>query len=187
MSFEFLLKRSILSVALFLSFSHVLAQTPDSVKQLNEVVVQGYMSKQPLTKSSASAVVLDTKELSKNSQQSLLPAVNSVPGIRMEERSPGSYRLSIRGSLLRSPFGIRNVKVYLNDLPFTDASGNTYLNLVDPALIKRIEILKGPDGSLFGANSGGVAHLSLSDPNDSSMVTEVFLADHMECFGKVFG
>ena len=42
----------------------------------------------------------------------------------MEERSPGSYRLSIRGSLLRSPFGVRNVKLYLDDFIFTDAGGN---------------------------------------------------------------
>jgi iron complex outermembrane receptor protein len=87
----------------------------------------------------------------------------------MEERSPGSYRLSIRGSLLRSPFGVRNVKMYLNDLPFTDASGNTYLNLIDPALLQRVEVLKGPDGSLFGANSGGVVLLE-SHQHDSSSV-----------------
>lgn len=95
--------------------------------------------------------------------------MNTVPGIRMEERSPGSYRLSIRGSLLRSPFGVRNVKMYLNDLPFTDASGNTYLNLIDPALLQRAEILKGPDGSLFGANSGGVVLID-SHQNDSTLL-----------------
>jgi iron complex outermembrane receptor protein len=46
----------------------------------------------------------------------------------MEERSPGSYRLNIRGSSLRSPFGVRNVKIYYNNIPFTDPGGNTYLN-----------------------------------------------------------
>ncbi|MEJ0103149.1 MAG: hypothetical protein WDO19_11585 [Bacteroidota bacterium] len=39
--------------------------------------------------------------------------MNNTPGVRMEERSPGSYRLNLRGSTLRSPFGVRNVKVYL--------------------------------------------------------------------------
>src|SRR6202012_1344623 len=78
----------------------------------------------------------------------------------MEERSPGSYRLSIRGSLLRSPFGIRDVKIYFDEMPLTDAGGNTYLNSVDMNSIQGIEVLKGPDGSLFGANSGGVVLLS---------------------------
>jgi iron complex outermembrane receptor protein len=81
----------------------------------------------------------------------------------MEERSPGSYRLSVRGSLLRSPFGIRNVKVYVDQFPLTDAGGNAYLNLIDPGAIERAEIFKGPDGSLFGANSGGVVQFSLAD------------------------
>ena len=131
-------------------------QHVDTVKQMDEVVIHGYLSRQPLVQVPASVAVLDVKDLRSGSQQSLLPAMNSVPGIRMEERSPGSYRLSIRGSLLRSPFGVRNVKVYFNDLPLTDASGNTYINLIDPVVLQNIEVLKGPDGSLFGANSGGV-------------------------------
>jgi iron complex outermembrane receptor protein len=143
---------------------------PDSVIRLEEVVVQGYMSHQSLLKSPASAGVLNENALQKSSQQSLLPAINTVPGIRMEERSPGSYRLSIRGSLLRSPFGVRNVKVYLDDLPLTDASGNTYVNIIDPALLSRIEILKGPDGSLFGANSGGVVLMNTHDDRDSTSI-----------------
>src|SRR5690606_38100635 len=40
--------------------------------------------------------------------------------------------------------------------PLTDAGGNTYLNLLPPSGIKNMELLKGPDGSIFGANSGGV-------------------------------
>jgi iron complex outermembrane receptor protein len=74
----------------------------------------------------------------------------------MEERSPGSYRFSIRGSSLRSPFGIRNVKVYWNGLPLTDGGGNTYLNLLDFNSIGSMEIVKGPGGSLYGAGTGGV-------------------------------
>src|SRR5690606_10740693 len=97
-----------------------------------------------------------------------LPAMNTVPGVRMEERSPGSYRLSIRGSLLRSPFGIRNVKIYMDEMPLTDAGGNTYLNLADPGSIQSAEILKGPDGSLFGANSGGVIRLQPLPPATDS-------------------
>lgn len=144
----------IVSVA---SIGTAIGQDADTLKQkLNEVVITGYLSRQPIAQVPASVAVLSSQALATGSQQSLLPVINTVPGVRMEERSPGSYRLSIRGSLLRSPFGIRNVKIYLNDLPFTDASGNTYLNLVDPVFITRAEILKGPDGSLFGANSGGV-------------------------------
>jgi iron complex outermembrane receptor protein len=95
----------------------------------------------------------------------------------MEERSPGSYRLSVRGSLLRSPFGIRDVKVYFDELPLTDAGGNTYLNVLDFNSVQGIEVLKGPDGSLFGANSGGVVLLNPVNRSDkSNFVTAGFTA-----------
>src|SRR5690606_23243429 len=110
------------------------------------------LSNQPLLQAPTSVGIVNAAMLRKQGEGTLLPALNSLPGVRMEERSPGSYRLSLRGSLLRSPWGVRNVKVYMDEFPLTDAGGNTYLNLIDPRSIHRIEILKGPDGSLFGAN-----------------------------------
>jgi iron complex outermembrane receptor protein len=100
----------------------------------------------------------------------MLPALNTSSGVRMEERSPGSYRLSIRGSLLRSPFGIRNVKVYYDDFILTDAGGNTYMNLLDIHSINGLELIKGPAGSVYGAGTGGAVLLNgfgaLKDSND---------------------
>lgn len=132
----------------------------DTANYLEEVTVSAYFAEQPLLRLTASAGVVSQSALANQSGASLLPAINAVPGVRMEERSPGSYRLSLRGSLLRSPFGVRNVKVYLDEIPLTDAGGNTYFNLLDAGSVNRIEILKGPDGSLFGANSGGVVRLT---------------------------
>jgi iron complex outermembrane receptor protein len=87
----------------------------------------------------------------------------------MEERSPGSYRFSIRGSLLRSPFGVRNIKFYLDDFPLTDAGGNTYVNLIDKYFIETIEVFKGPDGSFYGANTGGAVLLKSFRENDDTV------------------
>ncbi len=129
----------------------------DTTHRLREVVIQAYPGKQfTLLQVPTSSTVLTSRQLALQQGVTLLPAMNTVPGVRMEERSPGSYRLSLRGSLLRSPFGIRNVKIYLDEIPLTDAGGNSYLNLSDPGSFQGIEVLKGPDGSQFGANSGGV-------------------------------
>ncbi|MDH5827480.1 TonB-dependent receptor [Sphingobacterium faecium] len=124
--------------------------------QLETAQVSGYLTKQALLTTAGSVSVVGQNTLLSQHSASLLPGLNTVPGLRMEERSPGSYRLALRGSLIRSPFGIRNVKVYIDEFPMTDAGGNTYLNLIDPASIAQIEVLKGPDGSIFGPNSGGV-------------------------------
>jgi len=135
----------------------------DSVKTLSPVLIKGYESGRSLMETPASVGYISAKDLHRYANASLLPSLNTIPGVRMEERSPGSYRLNIRGSLLRSPFGVRNIKVYWNDLPFTDAGGNTYLNLVDPSTVGSIEVLKGPGGSMYGANTGGIVVLHTDD------------------------
>lgn len=134
------------------------AQT-DSTRLLQEVVIEAYETDRLVSEVPASLSVVATEELQRFSNTSFLPAVNLVPGVRMEERSPGSFRFSIRGSSLRSPFGVRNVKAYWNGLPFTDGGGNTYLNLLDFSSVESIEIIKGPGGSLYGAGTGGVVLL----------------------------
>lgn len=152
------MRSRILFVFILISFRSLSQDEPvDSVVvDLDPVLVQAFATQRPLEEVAASVGYIDTKALERFSNTSILPAVNTVPGVRMEERSPGSYRFSIRGSLLRSPFGVRNVKVYWNGLPFTDGGGNTYLNLVDFSSIGSMEIIKGPGGSLYGAGTGGV-------------------------------
>lgn len=122
---------------------------------LKEVSVTAFESNTNWKNVPASLAVISGKDLARYSKNSLLPELNAIPGIRMEERSPLSYRLSIRGSLLRSPFGVRNIKIYWNEIPLTDAGGNTYLNFVDPGQITGAEILKGPVASMYGAGTGG--------------------------------
>lgn len=134
-----------------------IAQTAqDTTKKLNEVTIRPYFSEQPLLRSTGSIGLLHQTDLDKQPSGSFVSAMNTISGVRMEERSPGSYRLSIRGSLLRSPFGVRNVKIYFDDFPLTDAGGNTYFNALDVSAAQSIQVLKGPHGNIFGANSGGV-------------------------------
>lgn len=132
-------------------------QTPeDSSRLLQEIVIEAYETDRRLNEVPAAVGIIYAGNLQRFSNTSILPAVNTIPGVRMEERSPGSFRFSIRGSSLRSPFGVRNVKAYWNGLPLTDGGGNTYLNLLDFGAIGSMEVIKGPGGSLYGAGTGGV-------------------------------
>lgn len=133
-----------------------LAQSSDTVRQLNEITIRALASDRPLFDIAASVGMVHKAEFVRTSPTSLLPGLNVLAGVRMEERSPGSYRLAIRGSALRSPFGVRNVKVYFNGLPLTDGGGNTYLNLLDVETIQQAQVIKGPGSSLYGAGTGGV-------------------------------
>jgi len=174
MIFEMTLK-SIWPFLIVLAHQQIVFAQPlsdSNIVHLDNVEIRGYFAPQPISGSTLSAFVIDKKRIGAFENQSLVPVLNTVPGVRMEERSPGSYRLSIRGSLLRSPFGVRDVKVYMEGMPLTDASGNTYLNSISLTALQNIEVLKGPDGSVFGANSGGVVLLNVANESaDSSKVS----------------
>src|SRR5262245_55062154 len=137
-----MVRRKIILAGLLL-FSCLLFSQEDSVA-LDEVTVRAYLGKRTILRLPATVSVIDSNAIQRQPGQSLVPLLNTVPGVRMEERSPGSYRLSVRGSLLRSPFGVRNIKVYLDEFPLTNAGGETYLNLLDVNNIHAVEILKGP-------------------------------------------
>ncbi len=123
------------------------------------ITIRGFEDRALFYETPASATYISPADLERSGNQSLQPVISNAPGVRMEERTPGSYRLSIRGSTLREPFGVRNVKVYWNGFPYTEPGGNTHLNLIDFNLIDEAEILRGPAGSTFGAGTGGVLML----------------------------
>jgi iron complex outermembrane recepter protein len=130
----------------------------------SEVVVVGHSNHRKLSETAGGISYLARSETQRSSNVSLAQSLNSVPGVRMEESGfGGSSRLSIRGSLLRSPWGLRNIKVYWNDLPLTDATGSSSaFNAIDVQSVGSIEVLKGPSGSLYGAGIGGVMLVSSS-------------------------
>ncbi|OWY19438.1 TonB-dependent receptor [Sphingobacteriales bacterium UPWRP_1] len=125
-----------------------------ATEQLAAVTVSAY-GRTKLLHTPAAIAQLKTADLQQWDNTSAIPAINRIPGVKMEQRSMGSYRISIRGSLLRSPFGMRNIKMYLNDMPITDAGGENPINNLDLTLLSNLEVIKGPAGSLYGAGTGG--------------------------------
>lgn len=127
--------------------------------EIPPVVVTAYSYYRTLRQTPAAVTVIDAGQLDRYNNTSPVQAINATPGVKMEERSPGSYRLNVRGSTLRSPFGVRNVKIYYNDIPLTDPSGFSYFNQLGFFNIVSLELIKGPGSSLYGAGTGGVMHV----------------------------
>jgi iron complex outermembrane receptor protein len=143
-------------------------KSDSAINNLDSVFVIAFRSKINAQNIPVSVAHVSSKILAQEINATLLPAFNTVAGVRMEQRSPASYRISIRGSSLRSPFGIRNVKVYWNQIPFTDPTGNTYLNLLPTSLINGIDIIKGPAGASYGLGTGGAVLLESNFTLDSA-------------------
>lgn len=140
---------------------------------LDDVVVKAFEQNKKLQNLPAAVNYIGVRTLQRFAPTSVVHAINTAPGVRMEERSPGSYRFNIRGSALRSPFGVRNVKVYYNDIPYTNPGGHTYLNQLGYYNFKSVEIIKGPGSSLYGVGTGGVLLIeSLGDEEKPGVLAE---------------
>ena len=163
-------------------------QAPSPLDTLNAralpaATVVGYGERLPLRRTAAAVGVLDQTIIQRFNENSLASAVNTLPGVRLEERATGSYRISVRGSTLRSPFGVRNVKMYYFDIPFTEANGTSPLNILDPAQIGRIEVIKGPAGSVYGAGTGGVVRLENRRPTPGQASAKAQMGYSVGSFG----
>jgi iron complex outermembrane receptor protein len=158
----------------FLFCLYSAAQDSSRTIELDSVVVQAFEQSGRLQDVPAAVNYIGSAALQRFGTASIVEAVNTTSGIRMEERSPGSYRFNIRGSALRSPFGVRNVKVYYNDLPLTDPSGQTYLNALGNYDYGSIEVIKGPGSSFYGAGTGGVLLINSINENGGAG----FLVEH---------
>ena len=146
-------------IILLIIYNSASAQTKtktDSTQTLENIIVKAYENNRKLIDVPAPISLVTNTDLNRYDNTNIIDALNTKPGVRMDQRSPGSYRLSIRGSSLRSPFGVRNVKVYYNGIPYTDPGGTTYLNQLGYYSFQSIEVVKGPAGSLYGAGTGGV-------------------------------
>jgi iron complex outermembrane receptor protein len=157
----------LLGISIFSSVASY-TQTSDSLQeiQLTEVRVRAFEQNRKLREVPAAVAYIGRSTIDRYNPASVVLALNTIPGVRMEERSPGSYRFNIRGSSQRSPFGVRNIKVYYNDIPYTDPGGQTYLNQLGTYNFQSLELLKGPGSSLYGAGTGGVLLLNSLNGNE---------------------
>ncbi|RMH04027.1 MAG: TonB-dependent receptor, partial [Aquificota bacterium] len=114
----------------------------------------------------ASVSVIGKEKLQQKPMLNLYDALQGVPGINITPRNQGyDTRLIIRGAGLKAPFGIREIMVLLNGVPITDPDSLTGLDFVDTSLIERVEVVKGPNSTLWGVNAaGGVINLITRSP-----------------------
>lgn len=94
----------------------------------------------------------------------------NVPGLDAISLGPGMTELSIRGIASGSQQPSASVGVYVDETPFGSSSvfaiGSALTPDLDPADVERIEVLRGPQGTLYGAGAlGGVIRFITVPPD----------------------
>lgn len=140
----------------------------DSADQLREVVITATKRRTTVQTTPISISVFTGGELASRGITSLHSLVVGVPGIAVRDSgSPGLDELEMRG--LNSQGGNTSVVgLYLGSIPLS-APANSFFGkvVIDPDLydLKRVEVLRGPQGTLYGSSSmGGTIRLIPNAP-----------------------
>jgi iron complex outermembrane receptor protein len=104
--------------------------------------------------------------------------VGTVPGLLFFNNGGGGSELVIRGLTLGSADSNSGVAVYIDDTPFTPSgpwSGPTFAAPdFDAFDMQRIEVLKGPQGTLYGASAlGGLLKYVTNAPDPAGFEARV--------------
>jgi len=140
-----------------------------SESSLEEIIVTAQKREQRLQDVPVPVSVVNTEKLADSGQVLLRDYASSVPGF---EVTPGIYPgsvsiLSIRG--VNSGGGGPTVGVLIDDVPYGSSYGGHVgadVPDIDPGDLARVEILRGPQGTLYGADSmGGLVKFVTKDPS----------------------
>ena len=152
--------------------SDVLIVLVPSAPVLNPVEVFG-------EKQSQSNNSLSEADLHRFSGLNLQDAINTVPGVFMQSRTPwGGQHIIIRGYYPSADNGRSNgenfaglgYQMFIDNIPVTDATGTTVMDDIDFFNLGRVEVIKGPS-PLYGNYIAGA--VSLFTPRPSAGQTAV--------------
>src|SRR5690606_9414502 len=140
---------------------HLNIQLEPSTVALNAVRVTAYNGNKTNKETAGAVALLTGEQIRQGSGVSLQSSFNSVPGVQMDQSTLSEARISIRGNGVRSSYGIRNIKIYVNDIPVTEPDGTTRIEALDVNGIGQAQIIKGPASSIYGGGTGGVINFKL--------------------------
>lgn len=141
---------------------------------LDEITVTAQKRTETLAEIPMSITVLGGERLEREQILNFEDLVAAVPGFSINGSTHGNTRITLRG--INTGGVASTVGVYVDDMPFGSSSGLANAAVVsgdfDTFDLQRIEVLRGPQGTLYGASSlGGVLKYVTNAPS-----TEAFEA-----------
>lgn len=145
------------------------AEVADAPEQpdLQEVVVTAERRESTVQKTSFSITAITGEDLTRKGLSRIEDVAAETPGISMKQFAPGYTEFEMRG-LSSTGGNSATVGLYVNDVPMAaPAFSPNGKPMIDPDLydLQRVEVLRGPQGTLYGAGSmGGTIRLITAPP-----------------------
>lgn len=129
-----------------------------STTTLVPMVVTATREQQSVADVPAAVAVADSFVIKAGRTAGLHEVLRYTPGMQATSRfGLDDVNLSIRGSGIRTTFGVRGVAIMLDGVPLTEPDGQTRLDLLELATAKQVEVLRGPASALYGGVASGGA------------------------------
>jgi len=138
----------------------------DGPRMLEEVVVTASRREEGLSDVPAAITAMTGETLESMNIDSFLEISRSIPGLSSESFGPGRRKYTIRG--INATGGEPTVGFYLGETPLISNIGTIRQVSADPKFtdLNRIEVLRGPQGTLYGSSSmGGTIRLIPNEPD----------------------
>ena len=166
----------------------LIAQTPQATNNeaLQEIIVTAQKRETSLQDVPFSIAAVTENQIRNSGATDIVELARNVAGLTITDLGPGQSQVSIRGisagQVVRDQPGVKEqVGIYLDESPISIALFTPDLDLFD---LQRFEILRGPQGTLFGSGSlsgtlryitaqpqlekfGGTAEVTASDGTSS--------------------
>jgi iron complex outermembrane receptor protein len=141
----------------------------DATAQFGEIIVTAAKRAQNQREVADSVTAFSGDELSRRGAQSFEDYIGCAPGVIFEQAIPDFSNVTIRGvgTTTSSPDqGQGTTGIYLNDIPLTDPSYAVSILDIDTFDLQRVEVLRGPQGTMFGTATLGGAVNYIINPVD---------------------
>ena len=148
------------ALGLFTSATDLRAQQPPTPGEgvLDEIIVTAQKRAERLQDVPVSVSVIGAESLQAGQKLRLEDYYAEVPGLAVNTGSGGHMTLAIRG-ITTGGANQPTVGVTIDDVPIGSSAGFTYASLlaadIDPSMLERVEVLRGPQGTIYGASSLG--------------------------------
>lgn len=145
-----------------------------SEQTLPTIVINATRTNSTQQHTSASAYRLDASTIQNNQLQvNLSESLSQIPGIQVQNRQnyAQDLQISMRGFGARSAFGVRGIRLYVDEIPATMPDGQGQTSTIDLTSIDHLEVLTGPLSAIYGNSAGGTIQAFSKDGENPPSVT----------------
>lgn len=144
-----------------------------SEESLSEVVVRSTLVPNSLRRTPAAVNLVSEEDFKSTGPATVMEVFRFVPGMYVNRGALNTNKISIRGIGARSQYSTNRIQAYFDGIPLTTAEGELNLGDIDKKSLDRIEVIKGPVSSIYGAGLGGAINFYSAEPGAEGTKVEI--------------